>query len=376
MPAFLYEAKDRDGKHHAGRVQAENLPAARYRLELQGCSDIRFHTDPRTEAQMRAEGVVLAEGVTPTQEMVARLKRAGTFAELMSIYAGNWIVWLPVVLWALWSLYAGPPFDAVKWLSFVLAITGLLFPLWAAVPSWLYARMLDAQAWARWDELIVLCRHARQLRKWFQLGAMQVDAEFRHAAAVAARGDLRRALADVRHQATTLPRHIYLGRIASIHGAAQDWQGMADVQAEAVVLSGRGTLEVIDYATTLAWRLGRTQEAAVLLDEVRDSEKTVMAEAYFDYVSGLVSISRGHHAIAIEQLSRAADTMASSANNALLDYMIDYTSAHLVLALAGQGQIALARSLLSGALPRLKAFRDLALTRRCADAVLGKQQAR
>lgn len=376
MPAFLYEAQDRDGTHHAGRVQAENLAAARYRLELQGCSEIRFHTDPRTEAQSHAEGAVLPEGVTPAQEVSARLTRGGTLAELRSIYAGNWIVWLPATIWALWSLYAGPPFGAVKWLSFVLAIIGLLFPLWAAVPSRLYARMLDAQAWARWDELIVLCQRARRLRKYFQLGPVQIDAEFRLAAAIAAKGDLRQALADIRHHGTTLPKHIYLGRVASIHGAAQNWQGMADLQSEAVALSGRGTLEVIDHATTLAWRLGRTEEAAALLEEVRDHEKTVMAEAYFNYVSGIVSISRGHHATAVEQLSRAAETLGASGNNALLDYMVDYTLAHLVLALAGQGQLTRARSLLSGVLPRLKAFRDLALTRRCADAVLGKRQAR
>ncbi len=374
MPAFLYEATDRDGKHHAGRVQAENLPAARYRLELQGCSEIRFHTDPRTEAQSHAEGVVLAEGVTPTQEMAARLTRGGSLADLRSIYAGNWIVWLPTTIWALWSLYAGPPFDVVKRLSFILAVVGLLFPLWAALPSRLYARMLDAQAWARWDELIMLCRRARQLRKFFRLGSIQIDAEFRHAAAVAAQGDLRGALAAVRHHGTTLPKHIYLGRLASIYGAAQDWQGMADLQAEAVELSGRETLEIIDHATTLAWRLGHTEEAAALLEEVRDTEKTIMAEAYFNYASGIVSISRGHHAAAVEQLSLAADALGASGNNALLEYMADYTLAHLVLALAGQGQIALARSLLSGVLPRLKAFRDLALTRRCADAVLGKRQ--
>ena len=371
MPSFLYEANDRSGRQHAGRVQAETLSAARYKLELQGCSEIRFHTDVHSEAMGRAEGHALVEGVTPAQELHARRAPLGTAAQLVEIYRGNWIVWLPPVAWAAWKLCAGPPFGIGAWIASALAVVGLLFPAWAFVPSRLYARLLDAAAWARWDEVAALSNRALTWQRFFLFGPMLVDAELRRASARAAQGDLRGALDAVRHLEATLPHAHYLSRIAPIHGAARDWQGMADRQAQAVEASGRGLTEVLDLATTLVWRLRRADEAAALLDEIRDQEMAMLPRAYFEFANGLVALERGDYRTAQDRITSFADILGESGNNPLLGYLADYALAFLVITQAALGQKTLAAHLLRNVLPRLTAFRDIDLTRRCQAALLG-----
>ena len=372
MPSFLYEATDRNGRRHAGRVQAETLSAARYRLELQGCSEVRFHTDATSEAVARDEGHAIVEGVTPAQELAARRKPPGTFAQLVQVYKSNWIVWLPLVAWAAWKLYIGPPFGVGTWIVCALAVLGSFFPAWAFVPSRLYARLLDAAAWARWDEVMALCNRALTWRRVFLFGPMLVDAAFRRAAARAALGDLRGALDSVRHFEAQLPHAHYLGRVAAIHGAAQDWQGMANLQAQAVDASARGTTEVLDLATTLVWRLHQTDAAAALLDEIRDQEMAMLPQAYFEFANGLVALERGEYRVAQERITAFADILGQAGDNPLLGYMADYALAFLVITKSALGEKALAAHLLRGVLPRLTAFRDIDLTKRCQAALLGR----
>lgn len=369
MAAFLYEATDRSGHPHAGRIQAQTLAEARYRLELQGCSNIRFHTDPQIEAHLSAVGVAVAEGVTPAEEVRARRMQPGWLPELRGAYANGWWIWLPLVAWAAWSIYSGPPFDFVDGLAFALAAAGLLFPLRAAAPSLLYTKLLEADSWARHDDVLRLSKRMLALRRWITIDAALVDVEFRRAAACARKGALPAALESVRHLERELPRLTYLGRVVSIHGAAGDWQTAAACQAEAVELAHRGTNEIIDLATTLIWRLRRVDEAAALLEEVRDQEKSIIAAAYHSYASGLVALERGKPAATVVHLTECIESLTAAGTSPLLGFMVDYSLAFLAIAQATLGDKPLATRLLDRALPRLRAFGDEALIERAAGAM-------
>ncbi|MBL8299519.1 MAG: hypothetical protein JNN30_14370 [Rhodanobacteraceae bacterium] len=372
MPSFLYEATDRSGQQHAGRVHAETLAAARDKLELQGCREIRFHTDAQSEAIGRAEGHGTAEGVTPAQELSARRERPGSLTQLVAAYRASWIIWFPLTAWAAWKLYLGSPFGFGAWAAFMLAAVGLLFPVWAFIPSLLYARLYDADAWARWAEVTTLCNRALAWQRWFRFDPMLIDAEIRRAAARAALGDLQGALHSLQHLQTRLPRAHYLARVAAIYEAAQDWRGLAEQQAQAVDASGRGSTEVVDLATTLVWRLRRADDAAALLDEIRDQEMAVLPRAYFEFASGLVALERGEYQTAQRHIATFIDTLAQSGAPGLYGYLYDYANAFLAITHAALGQKKQAAQLLRSALPRLTAFRDIELTKRCQAALLGR----
>ncbi|TDR48880.1 hypothetical protein DFR29_101504 [Tahibacter aquaticus] len=372
MPSFLYEAKDRNGRAQSGRVQAETQAAASYRLKLQGYSDVRFHTEPQSGARAAAEGHRIPPAVSPAQELRARHHRSGFPAALLGAYVSNAFLWLPFCGWALWSLYVGPPFGVGALLSFVLAGLALLFPLWAALPVALYAQLLQARSWARWDEVLAISQRIERLGRWLPLQSVLIDTTFSRAAALAAKGDITEAMVIASEYSTQLqPRYVYLSRLNMIYAAARAWSDMGKNQALAVSLSHRGTSEIIEYATTLVWRLHQHDEAAVLLDEVRDNEMTPLARAYFDYASGLVALARGRHAAADTLLTQAATALDSQPGNAMVESMHDFIQAHRVLCLGAMGRKPEAARLLRRVLPRLKAFGELELTRRCAAATVG-----
>ncbi|MCQ4167257.1 hypothetical protein [Tahibacter harae] len=195
---------------------------------------------------------------------------------------------------AAWSLYAGRPYGFWDWLSFVLAALALLFPPWALAPALLYNRLQEAVAWKRADEVLRLCSAIVRLRHVFPMGPLLLEARLYRATVSAARGDLAGALASVADLEQLLQlRTIYLGRLASIYTAAQAWPQLAEVQAEAMELSQHNSSAVIDLATTLAWRLQRIEEAETLMQRIAGCELALPAQAYADFVNGLIARSRG-----------------------------------------------------------------------------------
>jgi len=106
---------------------------------------------------------------------------------------------------------------------------------------------------------------------------------------------------------------------------------MAQNQAEVVTLADRGTNEILDYATTLAWRMADADAADALLQEVAEREMSVLARAYFDFARGLVVLQRQQWADADSLLRQSIQTLNSSGQNPLLAGMVDFAKSDRVL---------------------------------------------
>lgn len=371
MPSFLYWALDQDSLPQTGRVQAPTLAAARHKLEAQSYSQICFFTDEQSEQAAATHGHHF-EGVTPEQELAARRERFG-WKTLRKAYIDCSLLWLPPTLWAAWSLYAGRPYGFWDWLSFVLAALALLFPPWALAPALLYNRLQEAAAWKRGDEILRLCSATMRLRHVFPMGPLLLEARLYRAAVTAARGDLAGALAGVADLEQLLqPRTIYLSRLASIYTAARAWPQLAEAQAEAMELSQYNNSAVIDLATTLAWRLQRIEEAEALMQRIAGCELALLAQAYADFVNGLIARSRGQNGRAESLLRRSVEQLADFSDNPLTRLVIDLFNAERVITLAALGKTAKAAQLLRQVLPRLQAHGELETIRRCAAATLAR----
>lgn len=371
MPSFLYSALDQDSLPQTGRVQAPTLAAARHKLEAQSYSQIRFFTDEQSEQAAATHGHHF-EGVTPAQELAARRERFG-WRTMRKAYIDSSLLWLPPTLWAAWSLYAGRPYGFWDWLSFVLAALALLFPPWALTPALLYNRLQEAVAWKRGDEVLRLCSAVVHLRHLFPMGPLLVEARLHRAAVTAARGDLAGAVASVADLEHLLqPRNVYLGRLASIYTAARAWPQLAEAQAEAMELSQHNSSAVIDLATTLAWRLHRIEEAEALMQRIAGGELALLAQAYADFVNGLIARSRGQNGRAESLLRRSVEQLADFSDNPLTRLVIDLFNAERVIMLAALGKTAKAAQLLRQVLPRLQAHGELETIKRCAAATLAR----
>lgn len=371
MTVFLYTATGADGNNGAGRIDAASLEAARFRLEQQGYSEIVFHTDEQSVQSSRAHGLrgSIPE-VSAAEELKNRTRSPKGIGFLIDCYRGNWIVWVPPLLWAAWNLLMGAPYTLRDWLSFLLAPVALVFPLWAAIPARAYRSLLEASAWARWSEVRQRVGFFRRWGRYFLGSVPALELDVREASAIAGLGDLHGALRRVEpYAATVQPPAVYHARISSIYAAARDWQGAARCQAEALRLSDHGTNETIDYATTLAWRLRDADAAEQLLDSVAGKELSALAQSFVDYARGLIALERGQFAAARESLQRAWAVQANLYDNPLMAGLADYITAHLAIVTAQLGDKPTARKMLRASLPRLTAFKDIELARRCAAAV-------
>ncbi len=371
MTVFLYTATGTDGRNGAGRIDAASLEAARFRLEQQGHTDIVFHTDTHSAQLARAHGhASVASQVSAAQELKNRQKPLRGLAFIIACYRGNWIVWVLPCLWAGLNLFRGPPYTIRAYFSFLLAIAGLIFPLWASIPARAYNALLQASAWARWAEVRSRVAFFRRWGRFFLNSVPALELDVRDACAVAAGGNLVQALKSLEHYAATVqPQSVYYGRIASVYTAARDWSGMARSQAEALRLSNGGTNETIDYATTLIWRLRDADGAEQLLDRSADKELSALAQSFVDFARGLIALERGQAALAAEKLQRALSVQRDLYDNPLMSGMADHLQAYLSIATAQLGDKRAAREMLRGSLPRLTAHKDLDLARRCAAAV-------
>lgn len=369
MTLFLYSSVDAGDRPQVGRIDAASLNAAKFHLEQRGLREIVFHTDELSTAQLRAEGMTPAQ-VSAERELAARTAPLQGFAFVRACYAGNWIVWVPPLAWALWNLFGGTPYSLVDWTSFALAALGLAFPVWAAIPSLKYQKLLDASSWARWDEVRRHCAFFRRWNRWFIVATPRFDVDIRDASAVAAQGDLAAALASVaHHEAIVAPRQIYFGRVASIHLAAHDVTGALRCQEQAWRLSDGGTAETIDYATTLVWRRRNADAAERLLAGIADRARTAIAQTFVDFAEGLIALERGDDKIAKERFENAIVGQATASDTPLTHMMCDFIAAHLAIASGRLGEKRAARALLRSVLPRLTAFKELDLARRCATAI-------
>ena len=193
------------------------------------------------------------------------------------------------------------------------------------------------------------------------------------ATAVRVQDDLAGALASVADLEQLLQlRTIYLGRLASIYTAAQAWPQLAEVQAEAMELSQHNSSAVIDLATTLAWRLQRIEEAETLMQRIAGCELALPAQAYADFVNGLIARSRSQNGRAESLLRRSVEQLADFSDNPLTRLVIDLFNAERLITLAALGKTAKAAELLRRVLPRLQAHGELETIRRCAAATLAR----
>lgn len=139
MKQFVYEAIDAAGQKRQGSIVATTIADARFQLTRMGfrqtrilSSELELSSAP--ELDLKDEAVAQAYVKAQSDSLVMTLFR---------IALGNWIIWLPFLLWSAWALFQGPPFSWSDYLAFGLFAVSLWVVVKLMMPSALYNAVLE-----------------------------------------------------------------------------------------------------------------------------------------------------------------------------------------------------------------------------------------
>jgi hypothetical protein len=376
MPNFLYSATNREGVTITDRIHAATASGARYALETQGYTQIKFHTDDMEKhfAEIAAEDpeVNPSEVLTPEQELKAR-RGGGALRELWNAWKMNALFWVPLAIWLGFIFLGGYPFSIWDWAGFVLSIFFLLYFIWIVLPSVAYQRLLEAGVWFRWSEVRWWVRFIRFIKCIGFVPIPDLELDFRVAYGLAAEGKLDAALALVaKHDNPKVGKFMFLSRSASLYEAAGQYEQMTRLRREAAQHGTGNPAEKIDLALGLLRRERKPAEARVILEELEQHDISDVAGIFVRYCQGLLAVEEENWQKANESLRATIEAAAPLTNNPIMQGMLNDIKAYHGLALAQLGNYAEARKLIRAAMPSLKARKETLLLDQCARALSAK----
>jgi tetratricopeptide (TPR) repeat protein len=191
-------------------------------------------------------------------------------------------------------------------------------------------------------------------------------------AVVLARNDrLQEALTIVEpHAANARDNSVVLVRLAGFWDAAGDHLRALELREQAIAASqGRGIVEIIDHAYSLARHLRRPDEAEESLKRLDQRELGDFARLFAGITRALIALERERFAEAHGLFTKVEETIALFLANPAMVEVQSYVCAYKALSAAGMGQHEEARALFARARPRMEANRERELLDRWQKAV-------
>ena len=296
LKRFLYQAKDEQDALVASSIIAAKVSDARAQLQRRGYSDIKILSANHDLVQIDdSEMERMAAGLVEAQSDA--MPRA-----LLKIILGNWILWTPFALWALWALFDGPPFGISDYLAFALALLSLGGACYLALPTLFYHASQEALAWGRVESAL---RYFRVVRKLGAPGIKKTVLNAEEAKLLAYQGAKEQALRLLEGQRDLLTRIEYLGFLAQLYDAARDYPKMIETHAKLVEEAPDNQEFRVDLAMSLLRYAQRTQQAAELIQPIHPHECSELFASGLLYAQGLVAGQQGESRRAIHKLHEA-----------------------------------------------------------------------
>lgn len=159
MKEFVYEAFDPAGQKRQGSVVATSIADARFQLTRMGLRQIRIVSSELQLSSM-PELNLQDEAVA---KVYVQAQSDSLFMALVRIALGNWIIWLPFLLWSAWALYEGPPFSWSDYTAFGLLALSLWVVIKLMMPSALYNAVLERRIQSDYGGALTLGNMALRL---------------------------------------------------------------------------------------------------------------------------------------------------------------------------------------------------------------------
>lgn len=375
---YLLTGRTPDGQEVTERVEAASADAAvaQFRGRGHGYVDVVLHTD---EVMSLFPGQsAVAEVFTP-QEYVELLK-AGTFWRstwfmLCKVYRKAWGTDALLLGCLALRRWAGWPWGVWDWvlLAALLAPLALILLRLAFSPSRRYNRLIAADAWGQWDDVL---RQVDSLE-----GRVPAhDLALRKAKALAGLGRLDEALrviGKVAHD-PQVPPWMYQDFVGEVYSVAKKFDEATIAAERAVELAPDNATVLLDLALGLLTHRRNVERARQLLRQVESHALSDLLVPVFEMAQGLLALEDGHAQQAKARLEKAvAGISPFRAASPLVGSLEDKMRAYLALAAASAGDADAALRNFRAAEPRLRALRSDELLARCQQALarLGVQTA-
>lgn len=371
MPTFLFTATDPAGTRITDRIEQPTLSAAKYVLELRGLKNLVFHTDEmsaKTDAALQSEYAHQLEAVpelTPDEELEVR-RSGGVISALWFAWKANSILWVPLLVWNLFS-WSGPrPFGWGDFAGFFLSAIFLVYFCWMVFPSVAYQQLLQASVYYEWTRLRFWVRILRLLKKFTFIPIPDFELDFRAALPLAVDGQLDEAVRRTKkYENHPVGNFQYYSRLAGLYEFAGDFEKMTHYRRLAAEHGSGKPEEKLDIALGLLRRERKPLLAKQILDEIDLSDCGDLIAIFHQYCQGLYAVETANWSDAQAHLTKTLELAKPYESNVLMAGMGKDIKAYLSLALANLGQFDQAKQLFRQAEPLLKLRRENELIQRC-----------
>jgi hypothetical protein len=366
---FVFMATDANGKRRYVEASGDSVSAARYRLEVQGFTQIEIVKDGMN-AQIDAVLPTDAwEGMTLQEKIEFQRKCEGPEANrflLWQFLKTDGLVMAGLALWVWFAAQSNRPWGRSSIVAYVCAVGFVVLMIRIRIPGRLYNRLLEARTWHRWDEVERIVARLRSVR-WFT-GSMVPEYEllFSEARMLAGRGDLPAALGKV-HPLESDPSFapaLYYGLLGSVYDCANDSAGRVAASEKALALDPKSPTARIDLAFPLALHLRDRERARAVLQELDPADLVPMARPYLDLICGVMALDDGKNLEAESFLRNAAEAWKAFEGNPLAKSLSWLIGGYHAVALRRLGRTEEAEAKFAEARPFLEATREFSVLHR------------
>lgn len=363
MKTFLFTAVNADGKSVTERIEAENLPQARYKLEVRGYTEITFHESELSadvlnlfdEKHAKNQQKLLKQQVSSQYD--TRLRR-----HFFNILKFTWFWWAVI----LYLLYVNQDLRTVLWFAGSVLVIGYL-----ALPSVIFNRLHEAHCWDRNKLVRFWARVAKLYNPVSFLKIPELEIDIHLACADAREGNAENGLRRIAKYRTDpkVSERLYRLGVIRIYGNARDFDKVLQLLESSLNGGNVFTEELLDYAVCLARRHKQTSRARGVLERVFETELTALANLFVGYCQGVIEVEDGNFSQAEFYLKQVSKQLEPFRQNTFMVGLKSEVKAFLAVALAGSGEKDEAQKLFAEAKPYLIAIRENELLRRGEEAV-------
>ncbi|HEX7641952.1 MAG TPA: hypothetical protein VF472_07020 [Burkholderiaceae bacterium] len=338
--AFAFRAKVRDGSEVTARVVAASVDDAWAKLERKGFSDIVMLDSEHSAIKIDDAESSRRLRMNARDEQALRRQRSVFVTTVWLFFRpSNLAVWVPLTLWLVWRGLTNDWHGDRVYLPAAILGAYLIWFTWACAPSVLYNQALEASAWSDWAVVERRMRMLQRWKKWFNIPFKEHEMLTRTAMAEAGQGRVAEALQRVA-RVEKLPGvapEFFQSRLASVYGAAKDYASMVACHRKSYEIKPSDSC-LIDWASGLALRLGKNDEAQALLDKVDTRKLAPIARAFYERCRGIIAVGRRDYPAAIRHLEQALVLIGEHVGSPLTKGVKADIDAYYGIALAHHGR--------------------------------------
>jgi hypothetical protein len=363
-PTFLFTAKNNNGKNVTERVSAENLSAAKYKLEIQGYTEISFYDSELSnevgnlfnERQKSAY-----KKVNPKQTAALQFKTGWQYTILRTLKVTAFY-WIPMLVWAIYSKDVFP--------LIALIVFGVIM-FHFIIPSIIFHVFINAHFWANNRKVRLWGRIAKLFNYVTWNGIPQFVIDEKLACADAREGSLNAGLLRLAkyENDSRVSKRIFKSSLITINLAAKNYDEVLKIRVNYLREGNIFHEDLIDYAVGMALHHKRTSEARDAINRALDMETTLLGQIYTSFCQGLIEVEDGNFANAefyLQQSSKHLEPYRKNSDIVGIKYLVKI---FLAITLGKQGDKEKSRILFQEAKPYLIAHKESELLQRCEEAV-------